>query len=107
MFRPSASIMYSSATSRMRTQPLPKCCANNGRISSAIAPATKRANLFFIMWVLRGSGAVGHAFAEQDRQAQREHEEQHVEGEDVLVVGAQHATGDVADVARAERLDDA
>ena len=38
---------------------------------------------------------------------QRQHEDQHDEGEDVLVVGAQDAARQVADVACAERLDHA
>ena len=53
------------------------------------------------------SGAVGHAFAQQARRPQRQHEDQHDEGEDVLVVAAQHAAGEVADVAGAELFDQA
>src|ERR1700712_4153964 len=109
MFRPSASIMYSRAASTMRTQPLPKYCAKKGRISSSKAPTAKRTNLFFmgILLVVFGSGAIGDTFAPQALRAQREHEDQDDEGEDVLVVRTQDAAGDVADVARSEGLDQA
>src|SRR4051812_35074680 len=110
MFRPRASIMYSSAASTMRTQPLPKYWAKKGRISSSTAPMTKLTNLFFMemfSWSSFGSGAIRHALAEQALRAQRQHEDQHDEREDVLVVRAEHAAGDLADVAGAERLDQA
>src|ERR1700712_2562620 len=98
MFRPSASIMYSSAASTMRTQPLPKCCAKQGRTSSSRKPMPMRTNLFFmgILRVVFGSGAIGDTLAQQALRAQREHEDQDDEGEDVLVVRTQDAAGDVA-----------
>src|SRR3990167_4210311 len=105
MFRPSASSTYSSATSMMRTQALPNCCATSGVTSRKIPARMKTTSLFFSMMVLRGSGAIRHALAEQALRAQREHEDQHEEGEDVLVVAAEHAAGERADVAGAERLD--
>jgi hypothetical protein len=37
MFSPSASMMYSSAMSMMRTQELPNCWATNGKISKPIS----------------------------------------------------------------------
>jgi hypothetical protein len=40
-----------------------------------------------------GSGAVGDTLAEQALRAQRQHEDQHDEREDVLVVAAEDAAG--------------
>jgi hypothetical protein len=40
MFRPSASMMYSSAMSMMRTHELPNCAAKNGNTSSTDASST-------------------------------------------------------------------
>src|SRR5262245_9172663 len=101
MLRPSASSTYSSAKSMMRTQKLPAYCATPGSTTSRKATATKTSSLFFS----RLSGTVGHPFAEQALRPHGEHEDQHDEGEDVLVVAAEHAAGQLADVAGAERFD--
>ena len=46
-------------------------------------------------------------FAKQPRRPEHQHDDQHDEGEDVLVVAAEEAAGQVADVARPQRLDQA
>src|SRR5512142_367820 len=110
MFRPSASSTYSSAMSRMRTQALPKYCATKGAIASTMVAAIQVPSLLslrFMVGFLVRSGAVGDTLAEQALRAQRQHEDQHDEGEDVLVMAAQHVAGQVADVAGTERLDHA
>src|SRR5438132_6991850 len=109
MFRPSASSTYSSAMSMMRTQALPNCCAISGTMSSAAAAKRKpttRLSLKLIMVVASSSRPVGHALAEQALRPEGEHEDQHDEREDVLVMAAQHAAGDHADVAGAQRFDE-
>src|SRR5512139_2251186 len=103
MFSPSASSTYSSAKSRMRTQKLPAYCATAGSTSNSTAAPMKTNSLLRT----RLSRTVGHPFAEQALRPHGEHEDQHDEGEDVLVVAAEHATGELADVAGAERLDQA
>src|SRR5215471_19290634 len=107
MFRPSASSTYSSAKSMMRTQKLPAYCAAAGSTSSRNAANRNHSNLLFFMRSALGSGSVGHALAEQALRPHGEHQDQHDEREDVLVVAAQHTTGERADVAGAERLDQA
>src|SRR3954447_5647508 len=111
MFSPRASSTYSSAKSAMRTQKLPADCRMKGRISSPMALNTtmrmrSRRSFGFMLALIRfSSGAVRHPLAEQPRGPQREHDDQHDEGEDVAVLAAQHAAGDDADVARADGLD--
>src|SRR5438034_373505 len=53
------------------------------------------------------SCAVPHPLAQQARRPEHQHRDQHQEREHVLVVAAEDAAGEVADVARAERLDQA
>src|SRR5438067_12025245 len=109
MLSPSASSTYRSAMSMMRTQALPNCCATSGTTSSAAATKMKpttRLSLKLIMVVGSSSCPVGHTLAQQALRSQGEHEDQHDEGEDVLVVAAQHAAGEQADVARAQRFDE-
>src|SRR5262245_50295099 len=103
MFSPSASSTYSSAKSMMRTQKLPAYCATAGSTNSSTAAPTNTSSLF----LTRLSGTIGHPFAEQALRPHGQHEDQHDEGEDVLVVAAEHAAGQLADVAGAERLDQA
>src|SRR5215208_1082403 len=108
MFSPSASSTYSSSESTMRTQALPPCCRTRGRISSSTAPTTMTTYLFCLLMksiMIFSSGPVRHAFAQQSRGSQRQHDDQHDEGEDVGVVAAQDATGGHSDVARTDRLD--
>src|SRR5437762_5412421 len=105
MFSPSASSTYSRPKSRMRTQKLPACWAMSGRTSNASAARRKTTSLFFMM--SPSSGTVGHTLTEQALRAQRQDENEHDEGEDVGVVAAQHPAGELADVAGAERLDQA
>src|SRR5574340_1016184 len=109
MFRPSASITYSSAVSAMRTQALPPACSTSGRTSSTTVPTAMTTYLFCLLMkfiILRClSGPVRHALAQQARWPQRQHDDQHDEGEDVGVLAAQDASGHHADVARADRLD--
>src|SRR5882672_1353259 len=87
----------------MRTQKLPAYCASAGSTSSTRAVNRKTPSLFFMVSL----SAIGHALTEQALRSYGEHEDQHDEGEDVLVVAAQHAAGQAADVAGAERLDQA
>ena len=47
MFRPRASITYSSAMSTMRTQALPKLCSTSGTSSSAMPQTMNAISLFF------------------------------------------------------------
>src|SRR5512135_1111163 len=105
MFSPSASSTYSRAMSAMRTQKLPASWNRIGSTSSATAASRKITSLFFMVVSPLSSGAVGHALAKQTLRTQRQHQDQHDEGEDVLVVRAEHAAGEVADVAGAQRLD--
>src|SRR4029077_5412239 len=86
----------------MRTQKFPAYCASAGSTSSNRAVNRKTPSLFFMV-----SRSIGHALAEQALRSHREHEDQHDEGKDVLVVAAEHAAGQLADVAGAERLDQA
>ena len=51
------------------------------------------------------SCALRHALAEQPGGPEHQHQDQDQEGEDVLVVAAENAAGEVADVAGAEALD--
>ena len=50
---------------------------------------------------------VGHALAQQARGPEGQHEDERDEGEDVGVVAAQHAAGEITQVARADGLDQA
>ena len=79
--------------------------SSNGNTSNAIPMRVYRRFLFCVMAI--SSSPVGHALAQQARGAQREHDDQHDEGEDVGVVAAQHAAGERADVARADGFDQA
>src|SRR4249920_1676815 len=99
MFRPSASSTYSSAMSMMRTQALPNCCATSGTMNKATA-ATRNTTSFlsFMGFSCAGSGTVRHTLAEQAGRPHGQHEDQHDEGEDVLVMAAQDAAGERADV---------
>src|SRR5574337_1428966 len=108
MFSPSASIVYRSALSTMRTQASPAFCSTSGSRNKATPAAQKAAICRFRFMVSpcgSRSGTVRDALAAQARRPQREHEDQHDEREDVDVVAAQDAAGDLADVAGAERLD--
>src|SRR6187455_1347088 len=49
----------------------------------------------------------GHALAQEPGRSQRQDQDQHEEGEDVLVMAAEKTAGHVADVARAQAFDDA
>src|SRR6266571_6643069 len=103
--------------SMMRTQELPNWAATNGKISR---PISSTAILVYawrgLFWTskLRSairflcvSGAVGHTFAHDAGRPDREHDNQDHEGEDVLVVAAEEAAGQVADIAGAQAVDDA
>src|SRR5471032_2139874 len=57
--------------------------------------------------LISGLGAVRHTFAHDAGRPHGEHDDQHDEGEDVLVVTAEEAAGEVADVAGAQALDNA
>src|SRR3954453_18097199 len=94
--------------SMMRTQALPKCWTTSGRTRRPIAATAKTRSLFagaFMTALLLG--AVGDTLAEQSLRAQRQHEDEHDEGEDILVVAAEDAAREGADVAGAHRLDEA
>src|ERR1700710_1147471 len=93
--------------SMMRTQALPKYCAISGSTIRPMPAATKTASLLALVFMRGSSSPVSHALAEQSLRPQRQHQDQHDEGEDVLVVAAEHAAGDVADVAGTERFDQA
>ena len=97
--------------SMMRTQALPAIWTTNGRMQSSTAAPIRTASFC----CARGVGKARHA--SQARSAtrspsrpcglQRQHEDEDDEGEDVLVVAAEDAAGEVADVAGAERFDQA
>src|SRR6185369_4416672 len=89
----------------MRTQALPNCCATRGAMNSSSAATAKPMYLFFMVFDPFASGAVCHAFAEKPLRTQRQHEDQNNEREDVLVVAAEQAAGEGADVAGADRFD--
>src|SRR5450755_1258086 len=94
--------------SMMRTQALPNGCTATGSTSSTIAAIAKTTTLLSLVMFMRcSSGAVGHAFAEQPLGSQCQHQDQHDERKDVLVVAAENAAGQRADVARAQRFDQA
>src|SRR6188474_264204 len=115
--------------SMMRTQALPAICTTNGRMQSSTAPMIQAASWLRLASSsisspyglrpvppsgsepLRAAGrdscSVRHTLAEQALRPQRQDQDQDDEGEDVLVVAAEHAAGEVADVAGAERLDQA
>src|SRR5574343_173113 len=102
MFRPSASMMYSNAKSRVRTQEFPRVLPTiKGSTASTMPDRTKasiRLDWFCGMCVvLPESGAFGHAFAQQAGRTEHQHQDQHGEGENVLIVAAQEAAGEVAD----------
>ena len=94
--------------SMIRTQALPAIWTTNGRTQSSTAAPIRTTSFC----CARGVGearqcSIGDALAEQALRPQREHEDQDDEGEDVLVVAAEDAAGEVADVAGAERFDQA
>src|SRR3982750_296916 len=97
--------------SMMRTHALPAIWTRNGSTHSA-TPAIRKTTSF--CWrvasakrvMLASSGAIRHALAEQPLRPERQHEDEDDEGEDVLVVAAQDAAGEGADVAGAERFDE-
>ena len=91
---PAPAARRAAPVSTMRTQALPSCCSSSGSAISADAQRSGRRRMFLLCssW-LGSSGAVRHAFAQQARGPQREHDDQHDEGEDVGVVAAQHAAG--------------
>src|SRR3990167_7696429 len=96
--------------SRIRTQELlPVDCNRTGR-SSRAAPASRKTislpDLVFIMMV-SSSGTVRHAFAQQARGAQRQHDGQHDEGKDVGVLAAQYSPRELAEITGAQRFDPA
>src|SRR5689334_17763715 len=94
--------------SMIRTHALPKYCATSGSSTRPMPAPMKTAILLSLTFMpALPSGSIGDALAEQALRPQREHEDQHDEREDVLVVAAEHATGQDADVAGAERLDQA
>src|SRR5512139_3338356 len=112
MFRPRASITYSAAKASARTPALPIVPTMNGAAISTAA--TKKVAAIAAAGLLRSEGknrvtaaassAVGDPLAEQPARAQDQHGAQHDEGEHVLVVRAEHAAGQLADVAGAQRL---
>src|SRR5678815_5734321 len=94
--------------SMMRTHALPKYWATSGSSTSPIPAPMKTAILLSLMFMAGApSRPVGDAFAEEPLRSQGQHQDQHDEREDVLVVAAEHAAGQHADVAGAERLDQA
>src|SRR5574337_336724 len=108
MFSPSASIVYRSALSTMRTQASPAFCSTSGSRNKA-TPAAQKAAICRVRFMVSPcdsrSGTVRDTLAEQARRAQREHADQHDERKDVDIVAAQDAAGELSDVAGAERLD--
>src|SRR6478752_7555866 len=90
--------------SAIRTQALPWVCSSSGSASTTTMPIAYR-RVFLLFFMVRSSGPVRHPLAEQAGRPQREHDDQHDEGEDVAVVAAQHIAGQGADVARADGLD--
>src|ERR1700741_5344566 len=109
MFSPSASSTYSSASAMMRTQPWPNCAAMSGSAISASAATMNTISLvcLFICCMACSSSPIRDALAHQAGRPQGEHQEQHQKGEDLDVLAAEHAAGELAEVARADRLDEA
>ena len=81
-----------------------RICTTNGRMQSSTAPMIQAASwLRLASSIMPGvSCTVRHPLAEQARRPQGQDQDQHDEGEDVLVVAAEHAAGQVADVAGAK-----
>src|SRR6478735_7683934 len=98
--------------SMIRTQALPAIWTMNGRMQSSTAAPIKTTSLCWRVAsekrvMPESSGSIGDALAEQALRSQRQDQDQDDEGKDVLVVAAENAAGQVADVAGAERLDQA
>src|SRR3989344_5636908 len=102
----------------MRTHPRPSAApVRNGRTASSTARAiytshtARRSCLHccqhWLKDVMRVSGALDHALAEKTRRPDDQYQDQHEEGEDVLVMAAEKPTGQFADVTCAQALDHA
>src|SRR5437763_3279746 len=95
--------------SMIRTHALPAIWTRNGSTNSAAAASRNTTSFCWRLASLKRviaipSGAVGDTLAEQPLRPEREDEDEDHEGEDVLVVAAQDAAGQRADVAGAERF---
>src|SRR5687768_12495138 len=94
--------------SMMRTHALPKYCATSGSSTRPMPAPMKTAILLSLRFMAGApSRSIGDAFAEQALRSQGQHQDQHDEREDVLVVAAENAAGQHADVAGAERFNEA
>src|SRR5512143_1229673 len=98
MFRPSARTTYSSARSSSRTHERPSPASTRNGSSASPSASNPKLNQ-------RDLSTLDNARSQQARRAEYQHRDQHEEREHVLVVAAEEAAGQVADVARAERLD--
>src|ERR1700754_3942571 len=101
----------------MRTHELPNWLAMNGKTiriasSSSRLPAALRGRRLpewkdSVVAMGRSLCSVRNAFAHDAGRTQRKYDDQHHEGEDVLVVAAQEVSGQVADGAGAQAFDQA
>src|SRR5258706_15916428 len=98
----------------IRTHAVPIVASANGSTTSTTAISAMPPHTAFglpfrsaSMFIRLPSCAIPDALAEQAARPEHEHRDQHQEGEDVLVVAAEYAAGEIADRAGAERLDQA
>src|SRR5688500_7866210 len=106
-------MMYSSAKSMMRTQELPKLDATNGKAirKTASAPYARRfcgdKSLNECAIMAAPSCPVRDAFTHDAGWPQSQDDDQHHEGENILVMATQESAGPVADIPGAQTLDHA
>src|SRR5688500_17744051 len=111
MLRPSASMTNSSATSTMRTHVRPSVASTTKgstiKTAATAAYSTKCLSALESAVTRHPSRSFRHLLPHQSRRPQHEHADEHQEGEDVAVVAAEHASREIADVARGKAFDDA
>src|SRR3569623_2046614 len=98
MFSPNARMTYSSARSSSRTHERPSPASTRNGSSASPSASREKASQ-------RDLSTLDNARSQQARGAEHQHRDQHEECEHVLVIAAEEAAGQVADVARAEGLD--
>src|SRR3569832_251289 len=103
MFSPSARMTYSSARSSSRTHERPNPAST--RKGSSASPNASKPNVSQRDRVLFKLSTLDNTRSQQARGTEHQHRDQYEECEHVLVVAAEEAAGQVADVTRAEGLD--
>src|SRR5512139_255642 len=99
MLSPSASIAYSSARSSRRTHERPSPAST--RNGSSANPSASSPNVNQRERDLTRLSTLDNARTQEARRAEHQHRDQHEEREHVLIVAAEKAAGEVADVAGA------